>query len=638
MFITANPNGNNYLSPNININLIDNTVIQDDTRTNPELPRFNMLIPIVVERGITNTLEIYYPGEPNRFVIAHGEPNPQKNGFGPSIIYDVLNSGADVGVYVMNLRGEDATKANIIVSMKYRIEKDVPYTDDEGNPYYIKIDEYGNKILTTDPGLNLENTPVVRDVMYTKFVSNYVDGCIDWRDLHSAMNDMASDTEDENGYKTLPWFSVMYRGSTSYGNNMYFNMVPRVSDADGNVYYGITMYDGTNLVTTNQIISMDDNAGKRYGADYSIESGFNEAFPTARYMASEVTDQIVSLFNSHLYTLDEVLSGTDTLSSSFAKIDPFNCNTFGIVTEDSSIDTTASKAFQLQGGTDGEVNADELYAKFFRGEILKDITSLLRYRFSYIPDVGYNEETKKAIVDLVEKRCRCTTATLMVGGYTSFESAILQRTGDYFADMPDIRLLAKCQSPMRFDEFTRKTIVFPATYYDSIAMCNNIKSRGVPYFPHAGYNARWTGYLEDTMMYPSEDPTEVNQLAKARINTVMKDDAPGGYLSDQLMNINFESDQIEFNNELLISDMLYDTIHLIHVNHFTFNESEDVANLKAQVSEFINSKYQPYSASISVDVYRQGNVGRAKSTNIIDIVVNLKDIARYAQINLTLEA
>ena len=443
MFITANPNGNNYLSPNININLIDNTVIQDDTRTNPELPRFNMLIPIVVERGITNTLEIYYPGEPNRFVIAHGEPNPQKNGFGPSIIYDVLNSGADVGVYVMNLRGEDATKANIIVSMKYRIEKDVPYTDDEGNPYYIKIDEYGNKILTTDPGLNLENTPVVRDVMYTKFVSNYVDGCIDWRDLHSAMNDMASDTEDENGYKTLPWFSVMYRGSTSYGNNMYFNMVPRVSDADGNVYYGITMYDGTNLVTTNQIISMDDNAGKRYGADYSIESGFNEAFPTARYMASEVTDQIVSLFNSHLYTLDEVLSGTDTLSSSFAKIDPFNCNTFGIVTEDSSIDTTASKAFQLQGGTDGEVNADELYAKFFRGEILKDITSLLRYRFSYIPDVGYNEETKKAIVDLVEKRCRCTTATLMVGGYTSFESAILQRTGDYFADMPDIRLLAK---------------------------------------------------------------------------------------------------------------------------------------------------------------------------------------------------
>jgi len=97
-------------------------------------------------------------------------------------------------------------------------------------------------------------------------------------------------------------------------------------------------------------------------------------------------------------------------------------------------------------------------------------------------------------------------------------------------------------------------------------------------------------------------------LAKARINTVMKDDAPGGYLSDQLMNINFESDQIEFNNELLISDMLYDTIHLIHVNHFTFNESEDVANLKAQVSEFINSKYQPYSASISVDVYRQGNV------------------------------
>lgn len=636
MLITADSKANAYIHPNININLIDNTIVRDDSQANPELPKFCMLIPICVDRGMTNTLEIYYPNEPNRFVLAHGTPNPVKYGFGPNVIHQTLASGANIGIYTINLRGADATKANLIVSMKYKVEENAPYTDTQGNPYYITVDEKGNRVYTTDAGTEeAPNTAVTRDVMHVKFVSSYVEACKSWTDVHSAMNNMVSDVEDENGYKTIPWFSVMYRGSTTYGNNVYWSMTPRSSDADGNNYYAITLFDGNATVTTDALLSMDPDAGKKYGANYYIEPNFNKAFSTLRFMTSESSDQILELFNKHLYTRDDVVNGTEP-SIAFSSINPFDVNEFGIVMDEGSIDITDAKAFRLYGGADGNMDRDALMESFFKGEILPDLKSVLRYRFSYIPDLGYTDNTKLAIADLVKKRNRMTICTLFIGGLNSFESAVTQRQGEYFEDAPNMRLMPNCQSPMMFDPYCRKTLRYPAGYFDTMALVSHIREHGNPYHPFAGYNCRWTGYLEDTMMYPEEEPKVIEAFAKARINCVMKDDADGGYISDQLMNINFESDQIEMNNAFIISDMLYDVVHLIHVNHLTFNEPSDVVLLKEQVNEFINGRYSYYSASLAINVYRQGTVGRAKSTNIIEITVNLKNIERYTQVNLVL--
>lgn len=619
-----------YSFSNMTVKITDNTVLRDDTTTTTqETPDFNVLIPIHVPVGTTNSLELYYPGEINRYLNAHGTPNCLKNGFGADAIYAALTSGAEVGVYTINLRGASATFANAVVVMKYKVEKDVPYTDTTGAPYYY--DKNGQ--LTTSP---TDNTPVVRDVLHAKFELQYVANCKKWVDLYKKMNSLVSTTPDESGYQSMPVFAVMYRGASTFGNNVYMNLVPKTAEYDGNTYYTATVFDGINSIESSRYMSMDVNSGKKYNDSYFIETQFNAEYPTLRMMTAESIQDLYDLINPYLYTIDEFIAGTQANpAKSFAAVDMFGANEFAFVTDEDSLDMQAANAVILQGGSDGTETPDELFKEFFGGKILEDISSVLRYRVTYIPDLGYDEDTKKEIVKLVKLRNRMTTARLMVGNET-FESAIVDHQSNYYENMPNVSLIAKCQSPMMFNEFTRRTVTVPAGYFDLVAVLNHMYKWGNPFQPFAGALCRWTGFIEDTMNYPANDAQFLQSLYVSRINVVMKDSEAGAYLADQEMNTVLTSDQTELNNAFLISSMLYDLVALVHRQHFKFNEAEEVRIFNENVNDIINQKYAPYSASLDVEVYRSGTIGFAKSRNIIKVTVDLKDISKYTDVEIVL--
>lgn len=619
-----------YSFSNMTVKITDNTVLRDDTTTTTqETPDFNVLIPIHVPVGTTNSLELYYPGEINRYLNAHGTPNCLKNGFGADAIYAALTSGAEVGVYTINLRGASATFANVVVVMKYKVEKDVPYTDTTGAPYYY--DKNGQ--LTTSP---TDNTPVVRDVLHAKFELQYVANCKKWVDLYKKMNSLVSTTPDESGYQSMPIFAVMYRGASTFGNNVYMNLVPKTAEYDGNTYYTATVFDGINSIESSRYMSMDVNSGKKYNDSYFIETQFNAEYPTLRMMTAESIQDLYDLVNPYLYTIDEFIAGTQANpAKSFAAVDIFGANEFAFVTDEDSLDMQAANAVILQGGSDGTETPDELFKDFFGGKILEDISSVLRYRVTYIPDLGYDEDTKKEIVKLVKLRNRMTTARLMVGNET-FESAIVDHQSNYYENMPNVSLIAKCQSPMMFNEFTRRTVTVPAGYFDLVAVLNHMYKWGNPFQPFAGALCRWTGFIEDTMNYPANDAQFLQSLYVSRVNVVMKDSEAGAYLADQEMNTVLTSDQTELNNAFLISSMLYDLVALVHRQHFKFNEAEEVRIFNENVNDIINQKYAPYSASLDVEVYRSGTIGFAKSRNIIKVTVDLKDISKYTDVEIVL--
>jgi len=616
-----------YSFSNMTVKITDNTVLRDETTTTTqETPDFNVLIPIHVPVGTTNSLELYYPGEINRYLNAHGTPNCLKNGFGADAIYAALTSGAEVGVYTINLRGASATFANAVVVMKYKVEKDVPYTDTTGAPYYY--DKNGQ--LTTSP---TDNTPIVRDVLHAKFELQYVANCKKWVDLYKKMNSLVSTTPDESG---MPVFAVMYRGASTFGNNVYMNLVPKTAEYDGNTYYTATVFDGINSIESSRYMSMDVNSGKKYNDSYFIETQFNAEYPTLRMMTAESIQDLYDLINPYLYTIDEFIAGTQANpAKSFAAVDMFGANEFAFVTDEDSLDMQAANAVILQGGSDGTETPDELFKDFFGGKILEDISSVLRYRVTYIPDLGYDEDTKKEIVKLVKLRNRMTTARLMVGNET-FESAIVDHQSNYYENMPNVSLIAKCQSPMMFNEFTRRTVTVPAGYFDLVAVLNHMYKWGNPFQPFAGALCRWTGFIEDTMNYPANDAQFLQSLYVSRINVVMKDSEAGAYLADQEMNTVLTSDQTELNNAFLISSMLYDLVALVHRQHFKFNEAEEVRIFNENVNDIINQKYAPYSASLDVEVYRSGTIGFAKSRNIIKVTVDLKDISKYTDVEIVL--
>lgn len=623
---------NSYQFSNMVVRLIDETVITDDTVTpTPAVPRFNVLIPTVQAVGVTNTMELFYPNEPNRYLIAHGNPNAMKYGFGPDFIHGILSKqNANVGVYTVNLRGESATVANIVCKALYKVEENVPYTDTEGNPYYATP----TGELTTEPG---GNVAVIRDVLKLKFVVESVPEVKKWTDLHKYLNTIYSTTVDDNGYKCIPWFGVMYRGASAYGNSAYFSLNPAKAEYDGNMYYSVHLYDGMSMVNSDANFSMDPSSGAKYNTTYYMENMFNDKYPNFRYMTAEYSTELIDLINKYMYTVDDFLAGKmDTPSGSFTQVDAFTLNTFGIQVEADSVNTLVANAFALAEGGDGEETPDQLFEDFFNEKIITDIASVLRYHINYIVDTGYNDATKKAIISLVNKRSRMTSATLMVGGADTFSSALIDHQANYFEAMPNIRQLTTVQSPMRYNSFVRRTMTYPATYFDTMALMDHFAKWTHYYQPFAGADARWMDFIEDTMAYPTENVDTINSLYTNRINVVMKDSNPGAYLSDQLMNTVLTSDQTELNNAFLISNMLYDLVQLVHRNHFKFNEAEEVRQFTEAVNDGINTEYAQYSAALAVEVYRLGTVGRAKSANKISVTIDLKDINKFTDVDIIL--
>ena len=228
-----------------------------------------------------------------------------------------------------------------------------------------------------------------------------------------------------------------------------------------------------------------------------------------------------------------------------------------------------------------------------------------------------------------------TVSTVMLGKKT-FSSATLEHQSNLYDTMPCIRQIAACQEAMRYDEYTRRTIIFPAGYYDTIGLMDHFARCGNFYQPYAGADARWTDFEEDTMLYPSHKNDELQTYFNNRINVVMKDWMDGCYMSDQLMNTAKQSDQTELNNAFLISNMLYDLVRLIHRNHFKFNEPEHVRAFGEAVNTMVSDRYARFAVTMTADVQRVGTIGRAKMTNKITVTINFLDINRYTDVELIL--
>lgn len=621
-----------YAFSHMTIKVTDNTVEYDDsTASQREVPAFCMLIPTVQDVGPTNVLELFYPGEVSKYLKVHGKPNPLKYGFGPDLIHDVLALNApDIGIYTVNLRGASASIANAVVMMKYKVESGVAYTDTQGNPYYVDA----NGKLTTSP---TAGEAVTRDVLHLKFELAHIANVKKWMDVYKQLNGMYSETPDDSGYMSMPIFAVMYRGASSFGNNVYMSLEPMMAEYDGNMYYSATVFDGVDTTSTSATMSLYNNSGAKYNTSYFIETLFNQQFSNLQMLAAPMIDKAYDLINPFMYTLDEYIAGTqDKPAATFAALDLFNANEFAIVVDDDSLNLQVANAIQLSGGDNGTESADTLFTEFFKGNIMRDITSVLRYKVNYIPDLDYKVAAKQAIIELIEKRNRMTTATLAIGGYDTIDSAVIDHQRNYFANMPNIHQICACQSPMMHNAFVRRTVSFPAGYYNTMALVRHIARYGNPYQPFAGALARWTGYIEDTMVYPPEDVEIINALQKNRINVVMKDADEGGYMSEQQMNTQLTSDQTELNNAFLISNMLYDLLRLVHLQHYKFNEAEEVRIFNEAVNDCINTKYAPYSASVSVEVFRVGTIGRAKARNKILVTIDLKDINKFTDVEIYL--
>ena len=637
---------NNYRFPNAVINFQDNTYWDTESElVTAPIPKFTILLPIYSERGRVNRMMLYKnsPTYAQMLTTEFGAPNMVKYGVNLDLANEIINRGdtESIGVWICNVRDISARAANIILSMKYRIEQGVEVTDASGNPLYL--DPNGDvtispttTIQTTDGVITTDNERLTRDVLHVKYVTDYDIDVSKWSQSNDVMAKLYNTkTVDSEGYYTIPMFMIVHTATSTYGNNVYFRMIPTISYADNKMYYALEMFDGNSIVKTNADYSFNENGSTAYAENAFIEEAFNDKFGgLMRLTASVYLNEALELINNHI-ALDDITYDNIDIFDPTINGEPIST---GYVIDIGSIDATASKAFKLQGGSNGDPekdNIDYLFEQFFLGNIITDLKSVICWKINYIPDTGYNDATVEAIKQLCSDRNRTTICTILLAGDT-FDGAIASHNIHHSENMPLMRQLCSVQKAMNYNTYIKRTVFYPPTYFDTLELVDRVLINGHPYMGFAGYNCRWDGFIEDTMTYPPEDAELMNRLDNARITVLMKDSEPGGYLSDQKMNTRLISDQTEFNNAMLISDMLYDIIDMIHRNSFNYNEDSDVNNMKSLITSSINTTYAPHAANINLDVYRAGTRGKDKYTTKIVIQINLKDINKYAVVDFIL--
>ena len=241
---------NLYAAANMTVKVTDNTVYQNTAiEDSYPVPDFNILVPMVQEVGVTNVIELYRPGTQDSYAALHGMPNALKYGFAPDFIYDTLAQNAGVGVYTVNLRGNDATMANVVLMMDYTVTKDVQRTNKEGEPLYI---DSTTGAYTTD---STKGEAALHDMLNVKYYIDHYENVKSWASLAKTLDntDISDNTEDSG---TIPIFAATYRGASTFGNNSYFSMHKIVSESDHNTYYYATAYDGVNTVSTDATLSL----------------------------------------------------------------------------------------------------------------------------------------------------------------------------------------------------------------------------------------------------------------------------------------------------------------------------------------------------------------------------------------------
>lgn len=575
----------------------------------------NILIAGTFQKGRTNQLMQFLPGEYQKFIEELGAPNYYKYGIGPNIALDALDNNLNMGVLAINLRPADATYANAMLIAKYKVLPDVQKTNESGDPLFLTPGGVETIVATG-------NTPIVRDVLEIKFSTMSSTLVTSKLKMITELEVPYSDTVDASGYKTMPLFAFYYVGSGDFGDNLNLRMVDRESPYNGEIMYDVELFNGITQSYVNGVSLFPD--AEIFGGETIFIENIMKTNPHINVISSPRLDEFLAIVSQ--YSDNPKLLNLFDIEDAYA-----------IKTATGSLDVTAPLAIRLANGTDGNLsNLPTVYKDFFDSKIVPDLDSIIRYRIDLIPDLEYGDDVKTAILNLLKRRSN-TTQTIMLLGDATFESAIAERETTYrINDDSNTLFIAACQKPAIHDRYTKRTLRLPAIYYSTKAYIDAYKRNQNSFLAFAGASARWTGFDPDSLMCPSNTVAMDKLFDDSRINVVKMDSEPGAYIASQSTNTVKLSDRTEFNNMRVMAHIIYKIANLVHKNSYKFNDMEDIAKFEEKIQLDIYPEFKPYVSGLKAVVYKKGLTGEDKNTNLINIKVNFKDLAKATETTITI--
>ena len=460
--LTANTGTVNYKHPFITIQIFDNTEFVEE-EVNEERKSFNGMQVGFFSGGRDN--QLLYMLNRTYNLREFGKPNFKAFG---QAAYNVDNALAteNCGMYVLNLRPETATFANIVIMVRFKVDGIKSDTEDPGtgdNPGGTgdtgdntgdNTGDSGNT-GTTDP----TNPPDIGEVEVTpdpedwlsddidvgpdetstpkliySFYPKYIENATTEDELTTAALDLMQTDPDENGYYNMPLFLFYSLGRGDYGNYTHLqlqNTTEYVTEEDvflGYVRptrheYALTIMEPANEGLEKREISygtFDADAfdpSIEYGPSLYLEDIINDLENGSQRIKATIYNEtfniMMEMYNTYVSPDNKTEAGTFDILTQMKITGEKDTGLVLDTDAEDYINLFSLDGFTLRSGSDGwddmseaEIKAkkEDLLIKAYAGDIDPYIKSRFSSPVNFNLDANYSIKVKKQMANLAALR------------------------------------------------------------------------------------------------------------------------------------------------------------------------------------------------------------------------------------------
>lgn len=464
------------------------------------------------------------------FIEEFGTPNYDLYGQAAYNIVNALNTGY-CSMYVMRVMPDNATHANTVIMVRYKVVKNEPETPEppidnesggaEGISLFSEFQESDLYEVVTNPNEpdiseETENIEGERlgGTLHLSFYAVKLSGATSVKEIELKLAEMYTPDPDDEGYIHQPLFCFYQRGRGVFGHNtrLRFADASNYDDPDSlyRKYRLDVMHKGETLVrkesiegTLNEDLFDVDTKESLYLQDLVMdpETGSSRI---GLIIQSHILEDLLDLYNTEVAKSYDEEYAIDTIDFLFGKAFDGTTNPNIVFDEISNaINLNSVDGFRLYNGNDGDftyvkdkknptgggsaigsnslkrqIAIDECLVRGIRGEFDKTVLSRFTSHADFMLDACFSDEVKRALIQLAVKR--------EYDAMTYIDTGLLTSVDDTIKWLEDYSLLTGHNVvkelhhyKIRDIKYTGKTIPVTITYFIAGNLPTHIKTIGI---------------------------------------------------------------------------------------------------------------------------------------------------------------
>lgn len=583
-----------YPHPHVVVFVQDNTVYTE-TFLEAEAPvRFIQCGPFA--SGRDNVL-LYYT-RPDEMVNELGNLNYKLYGQAGYNAYAALSTGYAAG-YIMRIMPDDATYANTVIMVKYKVDDAVSEFSD---------------------GPIVEGETVISPKkLYVDFFTQTITGGTDATVLETAYSALTNRDPDDEGYYTRPLMLIRQSGRGIYGNGTRVRFGDDTAYDDPETTYHTYRLDVLEMKST---LMRTEFAYGSFNEDL-----FDAATGTSLYLMDLVNDDEEGLTKvrididqgtlGHIVQLYNTMDSNDQRTTSNLDI-IFGRNLDGTTNEmivyetsDATVDITSAEGINLFSGEDGAFDVSnpdrdkaitECLIKAYNGDYDRSILSRFSSPADFQTDANFDLDVKKAMAKLAIKR-EWDCMTYLDTGMLSTTSDIINWGNNNRSVLSANNILNEMHNyKIRDTKFTGKTIPVTSTYKIAAELPIHIKTKGIGE-AFAQENCRITNAVKNTFLpviNPDDDDIK-KELYNLRFNCYEAVSVNTYQRSTAITTQAATSDRLDEFNEYILHLAVKTAYDIMHSKIYKLGEEDHRAAYKTEADRVLQYKLGPYVRSVSVN-------------------------------------